>query len=344
MPGGRKGKAEQRLEAIRGAAYACFRDHGYHETSVDTLCKAAGISKGTFYWYYPSKQAVFVDIIEAWGRQVMDEIYVQFETAVTEQDYVAPVTQALHREVHRGRVIVPLWLEFTVHARREPEIREALARFYARARSAITEMLRPYVGQWMTEAEVRSIAGAIFGAYIGMVLQDVPDPDRADAKETMRQLMDFIGRTFKHLERTHFEGTEARISMADDDEDSLPGGGERVLDEDLDAFLAGVDDAAADRLRELRGLVLSTAPEADERIIRGWKSVCYDHGGLFCYLRPREDHVVLGFQNGARLDDPLGLLEGAGARMRFLQVPGAGPLDDESLGMLIQAAFDLQSR
>ena len=204
MPARRKGsnRSEERQEEIRQAAYACFRDHGYHDTSVDAVCRAADISKGTFYWYYPSKQAVFVDILETWARQVMDEVLSQFERAVPSEDYVSALTHALQREVHRGRVIVPLWLEFTVHARREPEIQDALARFYARARIAIAEMLRPYVGAWLTETEVRGIAAAIFGAYAGLVMQDLADPDGVDAEASMGQLMTFMGRLFESLERS----------------------------------------------------------------------------------------------------------------------------------------------
>ena len=202
MAGKHKGtpKGEERQEAIRQAAYGCFRDRGYHETSVDVLCRAADISKGSFYWYYPSKQAVFVDILENWSRQVMDEVLQQFERAVIREDYVSALTHALQREVHRGRVIVPLWLEFTAHARREPEIQDALARFYARARIAIAEMLRPYTGAWLEEAELRGIAAAIFGAYAGLVMQDLADPDGADAEASMGQLMTFVGRLLDQLE------------------------------------------------------------------------------------------------------------------------------------------------
>jgi len=195
-------RSEERQDTIRQAAYACFRDQGYHLTSVDTVCRAADISKGTFYWYYPSKQAAFVDILETWARQVMDEVLQQFERAVTRDDYVSALTHALQREVHRGRVIVPLWLEFTAHARREPEIQEALARFYSRARIAIAEMLRPYTGAWLSEVEIRGIAAAIFGAYAGMVMQDLADPDGADAEASMGQLMAFLGRLFEQLETT----------------------------------------------------------------------------------------------------------------------------------------------
>ncbi len=189
-------KGARKRTQIRQAAYQCFRDHGYHDTSVDQICDAAGISKGSFYWHYSAKQDVFVDILETWTRQVMDELYEQFEDAVLADDYTAALTTALEREIHRGRVIVPLWLEFTVHATREPSIREALAKFYRRARTAIAEMMRPALRDRCTDEEIRGIAGCVFGAYAGLIIQDVSDPERADASVSMRRFMNVFGKSF----------------------------------------------------------------------------------------------------------------------------------------------------
>lgn len=36
---------------------------GYKKTSIDDLCAKAGISKGAFYLFYPSKEALFFDVI-----------------------------------------------------------------------------------------------------------------------------------------------------------------------------------------------------------------------------------------------------------------------------------------
>jgi AcrR family transcriptional regulator len=189
-------KSTLKRAQIRQAAYLCFRDHGYHDTSVDQICDAAGISKGSFYWHYAAKQDVFVDILETWTRQIMDELYEQFEDAVLADDYADALTRALQREIHRGRVIVPLWLEFTVHATRETEIREALAKFYRRARTAIAEMLRPALLNRCTDEEIRGIAACVFGAYAGLIIQDLSDPERADASVSVRCLMDVFGKSF----------------------------------------------------------------------------------------------------------------------------------------------------
>jgi hypothetical protein len=59
----------------------------------------------------------------------------------------------------------------------------------------------------------------------------------------------------------------------------------------------------------------------------------------FAYVGAFKSHVNVGFFNGAALDDPFELLEGAGKRMRHVKlVPGA-PVDAHSLDELIRAAY-----
>lgn len=49
---------------LRAAARDAFRAHGLRRTNVEELARAAGISKGAFYIFYPSKEALFLDILQ----------------------------------------------------------------------------------------------------------------------------------------------------------------------------------------------------------------------------------------------------------------------------------------
>ncbi|MFT7579598.1 MAG: AcrR family transcriptional regulator [Myxococcota bacterium] len=196
-------KGRKKRLQIREAAYACFSEDGYSHTSVDGICKHAGISKGSFYWHYPSKQDVFVDIIDVWTRQVMDELYEQFEDAVLEDDFRPAVTAAIQREMKRGRQMVPLWVEFSVLGRHEPEIQQALAKFYRRARSALTEIFRPALQDLCTDAEIRGAASMAFGAYLGVMLQELSDSDRVDATEEVFQFMVAFAKVIGQSQKPH---------------------------------------------------------------------------------------------------------------------------------------------
>ncbi len=51
-------------ESIIAAGVSAFRKLGYHGTSVNDIVDQAGVSKGGFYHYYPSKEALFVEVME----------------------------------------------------------------------------------------------------------------------------------------------------------------------------------------------------------------------------------------------------------------------------------------
>ncbi|WP_304218595.1 DUF1801 domain-containing protein [Phenylobacterium aquaticum] len=65
----------------------------------------------------------------------------------------------------------------------------------------------------------------------------------------------------------------------------------------------------------------------------------------FAYVDAFSAHANIGFFQGAALDDPAGLLEGAGKRMRHVKLRWGQPVDEAALGALIAAAYrDMQAR
>ena len=50
---------EERRRQILEAALAVFSQRGYHATNVSDVAAQAGVSQGTIYWYFDSKEALF---------------------------------------------------------------------------------------------------------------------------------------------------------------------------------------------------------------------------------------------------------------------------------------------
>jgi AcrR family transcriptional regulator len=55
-------KAERRLD-ILAAAKRVFADKGYHATTIADIARAAGLSYGSIYWYYDSKESLFHELM-----------------------------------------------------------------------------------------------------------------------------------------------------------------------------------------------------------------------------------------------------------------------------------------
>jgi len=65
----------------------------------------------------------------------------------------------------------------------------------------------------------------------------------------------------------------------------------------------------------------------------------------FGYVNAFKQHVNVGFFFGAFLDDPKGLLQGTGKRMRHVKLRPGEPVDAVALSALIQAAYnDVKAR
>jgi hypothetical protein len=65
----------------------------------------------------------------------------------------------------------------------------------------------------------------------------------------------------------------------------------------------------------------------------------------FGYVNAFKSHVNVGFFQGAALEDPAGMLEGSGKRMRHVKLKPDRGVDAAALGALIDAAYaDIRAR
>ena len=57
-------KGEKRKQELLKIAYDMFLTRGYENSSVDEIIAKAQIAKGTFYYYFPSKEKMLEDVLE----------------------------------------------------------------------------------------------------------------------------------------------------------------------------------------------------------------------------------------------------------------------------------------
>lgn len=87
----------------------------------------------------------------------------------------------------------------------------------------------------------------------------------------------------------------------------------------VDAFVQELPPPQRALAEQLRELVFHTVPGAGESI--KWKMPVFEHHGLLCYIAAHKGHLRFGFyQQGTRLNDPDGLLEGSGKSMRHVKI------------------------
>src|SRR6516225_4331522 len=58
-------RKEARPAEILAAALECFRERGFTATRLDDVAARAGVTKGTIYLYYPSKEDLFKAVVRS---------------------------------------------------------------------------------------------------------------------------------------------------------------------------------------------------------------------------------------------------------------------------------------
>jgi len=106
----------------------------------------------------------------------------------------------------------------------------------------------------------------------------------------------------------------------------------------VDAWL--MDDSIALRAiaREWFARMRDCGDDVRELMHDGCPVACVEDGP-FGYVNSFKNHVNVGFFHGAMLDDPAGLLEGTGKRMRHVRLTADGEVSVSALSDLIDAAY-----
>jgi AcrR family transcriptional regulator len=60
---------ERKLQLLE-AATTLFSSKGYAHTRIADICAAAGVAKGLFYWYFPTKESLFAELVRSMRTQL----------------------------------------------------------------------------------------------------------------------------------------------------------------------------------------------------------------------------------------------------------------------------------
>ena len=66
--------ADERRQQLLVVACDLFAHSGFHETSMDEIAEAAGVTKPVLYQHFPSKRALYLELLEDTGRRLLDRL------------------------------------------------------------------------------------------------------------------------------------------------------------------------------------------------------------------------------------------------------------------------------
>jgi len=189
-----RARAEETRERILAAAEDCFAHYGYDATGVAEICQRAGVSKGAFFHHFPTKQAVFLEILERWLAKLNEQLAALRAGGSTVPDALLQMAGMAKQafELARGRLL--LFLEFLSKAARDPKVWQATITPYRHLRAFFAEMIEAGIAEGtLRPVDPDAAANAILSLAIGLVLQAAMDPEGANwgqiAKGSMQVLL-----------------------------------------------------------------------------------------------------------------------------------------------------------
>lgn len=63
-------QGRERKQQLVDAAMVLFADRGYSATRIRDICERAGVAKGLFYWYFPTKLDLFTELVRSMRQRL----------------------------------------------------------------------------------------------------------------------------------------------------------------------------------------------------------------------------------------------------------------------------------
>lgn len=114
-----------RRDAILDASEHCFARSGFHRTTMQDICREAGISPGAFYVYFSSKEDLIAGICERDRAQFAE----RFENLAEATDILGALGRLAEVYlIEQGDHKQKLFVEIGAESSRNPHVREMFAK------------------------------------------------------------------------------------------------------------------------------------------------------------------------------------------------------------------------
>jgi len=184
-------RSEETRNHLLEAALRRFARDGYNSASVDQICSDAGLSKGAFYHHVPSKQAVFMALLDGWLTTV--EAALESARRPTVPATLIGMADMLPDILVATDGNLPMFLEFWLQASRDETIWAETIAPYQRFQQFFAILVQQGIDEGSFKpVDTLAAAQMIVSLAVGMFLQALLAPDSMDWRTTARENMKIL--------------------------------------------------------------------------------------------------------------------------------------------------------
>jgi AcrR family transcriptional regulator len=174
-------RGEETRTRILDASLEAFARYGYDATGVAEICQRAGVTKGGFYYHFPSKQAVFLELLERWLVGIDVQLEESRQGAVSVPEELVRMTALVRNVFQEADGKLPLFLEFLTKAGRSPVVWQATVVPFRKYHTFFAQMFEIGIAEGSMRSVDPEVAARILISFaIGLLAQGLLDPHGAD--------------------------------------------------------------------------------------------------------------------------------------------------------------------
>lgn len=193
---------QKKLEVLFQAAAEKFGEEGYSETTMESIAEEAGVSKGTLYYYFDSKEELFFELLLNWIEKFED----RWNGPKGDESPVKELT-----EFHRVMMATAdemasfgkLMLEFWANASRKRKLEKILNELLQEYRERIAGVIEVGIKEGtFREVDSWEASSALVAAYDGLWFHWLLAPDSFELEKAGKEL---ITNFIRGLEKQGYE-------------------------------------------------------------------------------------------------------------------------------------------
>jgi AcrR family transcriptional regulator len=187
--------SEERKNQILDAAAAVFSRLGFHEARMDDIVRESGLSKGTLYWYFTSKDAIITGLMQRIFDLGMGGLRRLEGADGSVRERLLDYTRRLGDDFQRLSAVQSIAFEFYAVAARHKTVRQFLKEYFKQYRATVARL----IAQGIERGEFRpvepdTVATTLAALYEGLVLLWFVDREaiqwETQGTESVRLLLD----------------------------------------------------------------------------------------------------------------------------------------------------------
>jgi AcrR family transcriptional regulator len=176
--------ADERRQQLLEVACDLFARSGFHDTSMDDIAEGAGVTKPVLYQHFPSKKALYGELLEDTGRRLLDHLARATSAATSGRERVEAGFRAYFQFAVGDRSSFRLL--FGASIRSDPDFARTVDEVLRAAADTISELIAIPA----SDEQRRVLASALVGMAEAVGRRALREPD-VDGDELARWIAEF---------------------------------------------------------------------------------------------------------------------------------------------------------